>query len=112
MKTRIAFTLSMPCTNSWNGRWSGDGRLFVIVRSYNDKRAKQILSRSSYRYSFGDGWVADVSVEEVDEKQARSLRRRSDGFQSYDWMVNSIEMDGEIYGPMRPKPQPELSMKG
>jgi len=96
----LAFTLSMPGVGSWDGRWSGAGRPYVIVRPVRSKAAKEfaeeILDGSPYRYDFGDGWAASVSVREVDGVEARKLRRASAGFCGYGWMVDEIMEHGRI----------------
>ena len=104
----IAFELSMPSNNSWNGRWSGEERKYVRVLNVGtSKKAyakwKPIIDRAYYRYAFGDGWCAAVSVKEVDIATARRLRRITAGFCGYDWMIDSIRFDGDIYGPNRRK---------
>lgn len=104
----IAFELSMPSVASWNGKWSGEGRKYVIVRNVGaskkavDKYTK-IVKRGYYHYSFGDGWAAGIQVKEIDRSIARKLKTASAGFCGYDWMVTSICDDGEIYGPARPR---------
>lgn len=40
----------------------------------------------------------------VTGEQARTIRKKSEGFCGYDWMVDSILNDGAIYGPTQPKP--------
>ena len=97
----LAFKLSMPGVASWNGRWSGEGREYVIVKSLGRSKAAgargaEILAGAPYGYGFGDGWFASVSVREVDPAEARKLRRTSAGFCGYDWMVESIIRDGKI----------------
>ena len=97
----LAFKLSMPGVASWNGRWSGEGREYVIVRSLGRSKAAgaheaKILAGAPYGYGFGDGWFASVSVREVDPTEARKLRRTSAGFCGYDWMVDSIIDHGKI----------------
>ena len=97
----LAFELSMPGVSSWNGRWSGEGRNYVKVVNMGrtqkaEAKAREILDKEYYRYSFGDGWAAGVSVKQVDAREAAWLRRKSDGFCGYDWMVDSIRMHGEI----------------
>jgi len=97
----LCFTLSMPGVASWNGKWSGDGKLYAKIHNFGKtkkatEKAKNILSKKSYGYSFGDGWFADVSVHEVDAKEAGKIRRKSRGFCGYDWMVTSIRLNGEI----------------
>ena len=89
----MAFELSMPSVNSWNGRWSGKAKRHVkIMRVGKNCLAKPGL----YGYDFGDGWQAKVTVREVDSKTARQLRRESDGFCGYDWMCDEIRFHGRI----------------
>lgn len=97
----LAFHLSMPRVNSWNGRWSGERKLYVLTRrmrtdAADAQRASELLSRGRHYYSFGDGWTACVVVREVDGKEAARLRRTSAGFNGYDWMVDSLLKHGEI----------------
>ncbi len=96
-----AFTLSMPGVGSWNGKWTGSEECHVIVRSISAEQAARAFNRTgdaegSHYYSFGDGWAASVSVRAVDSKEARRLRRKSDGFCGYGWMVESIVAAGKI----------------
>ncbi len=96
----IAFTLSMPSCGSWNGKWTAADRLYAKVISIRSKkRANEILAKGSFRYNFGDGWVASISVKTVDAKEARQLRNKSKGFCGYDWMVDSIRADLDIIAP-------------
>lgn len=97
----LSYTLSMPSNNSWNGKWSGEGRCFARVRSYGrskkqNEKASEILKIGYFTYSFGDGWVAGISVKEVGPKEAATVRRRSLGFHGYDWMIDSIETNRKI----------------
>lgn len=95
----VAFTLSMPGVGSWDGKWSRQDECHVIVRSLTVSEAVHALNnhQSGYHhYAFGDGWAAGVSVREVDRSEARKLRRKSDGFCGYDWMVDSILKHGKI----------------
>ena len=97
----LCFKLSMPGVNSWNNQWSGQGKLYAIVKNMGsskkaeEKAAKLVEARSFY-YNFGDGWAASISVERVDPVEASRLRKRSQGFCGYDWMVGSILTYGEI----------------
>lgn len=97
---RVEFTLSMPGNNAWNGRWSGEGKHYAIVRTLADKTAVQ-LDGKHWDYSFGDGWRAAVDARVL---APREKAKASAGFAGYDWMVASILSDGDIYGPARPKP--------
>lgn len=49
-----------------------------------------MLEKGGYIYDFKDGWVASVSIRQVDSKEATKLRRKSKGFRGYDWMIDSI----------------------
>jgi hypothetical protein len=96
----VAFFLSMPACPSWNGRWSGEGRKYVIVKRFTTAKgglmAAKILAEGSYWYSWSDGWGANIEVQQVDGLAAGKLRKESDGFSGYDWMVDSIVSYGRI----------------
>ena len=97
----IAFRLSMPGVASWNGKWSGAGRNYVKVVSLGRSktagaREAEIVAGGPYYYSFGDGWAASVSASVVTPVEARKLRRESDGFSGYHWMVAEIIEHGRI----------------
>lgn len=95
----LSFKLTMPGRNSWNNKWSGQEKNYVIVKNFR----KNPPTIGSYSYDFGDGWRAGVEVSEISALEAPRLKKKSDGFCGYDWMVNSIIKDGEIYGPTQPK---------
>lgn len=90
----LAFFLRMSSCPSWNGKWSGDGRRYVIVKHYTTARGKsrasEIAAKECYSYHWSDGWSAEVKVVQVDAQQARSLKSESQGFSGYDWMVDTI----------------------
>lgn len=97
----LSFTLSMPNVASWDGKWSGQDRLYVKVHSFGRSKeqrtkAQEILDKGYFHYSFGDGWSAGVTVKKVDSHERDRLRRKSDGFCGYDWMVTSIISDMKI----------------
>ena len=96
----LSFTLSMPNVASWDGKWSGQDRLYVKTHAFFGKKsaakADEILDKGYFHYSFGDGWSAGVTVKEVDSQEAARLRKKSDGFCGYDWMVTSIISDMKI----------------
>lgn len=97
MTKRIAFQLSMPGRASWDGKWSGESRLYVVVQSFRDEaKANTILAGGPYSYRWPDGWAARVSVKEVTPVEARALLKRSDGFCGYGWMVERIISHGRI----------------
>lgn len=100
----LCFTLSMPNVGSQNGKWSGEDRLYAkIINLGRSKKAtakaKEILDIGYFRYDFGDGWSAGISVKEVDAKEAAQIRRKSMGFYGYDWMINSIKYNKSIQTP-------------
>jgi hypothetical protein len=95
----VAFELSMPNRASWNGKWSGEERRYVrVVNVGASKKAREKYQKlvGRHHYSFGDGWVAAVGVREVERSEAGKLRRASNGFCGYDWMIESLRMHGEI----------------
>ena len=87
----VCFELSMPSMASWNGRWSGEDKLYAVIRSL-----KTLPKKDYYSYEWSDGWRAGVSVRQVDSKEAAKIRRNSSGFCGYDWMVTSIIDRGKI----------------
>lgn len=99
--TTICFELSMPSNNSWNGKWTGDGVFYARTRTFSTKAGKEkasaILAREYYTYSFGDGWVAGISVKQVTSAEKRKIDKQTKGFCGYDWMIDSIIDHGAIY---------------
>lgn len=91
----IAFELSMPRAASWNGRWSGENGLYVKVLKLTKEKEVQIDGKN-YNYRWSDGWCARVSARAIDSKEAARLRRKSNGFCGYDWMIDSIIEHNEI----------------
>jgi hypothetical protein len=92
----------MPGVNTWNGKWSGEGRYFARIFNFSrkkesKKKAAEILEARYFHYDFGDGWAARIEVREVTAQESRKIKKRSDGFLGYDWMVHSIYNYGEIY---------------
>ncbi|MDY3551462.1 hypothetical protein R5W24_000538 [Gemmata sp. JC717] len=99
--TILCFTLTMPTRASWNGRWSGESKLYAkLVYLPNTQeakaRAKALVDSGPYHHHFGDGWSACVEVRVVTAGQAKSVTRKTAGFCGYDWMVDSIRQHGEI----------------
>lgn len=97
----VVFTLSMPNTNSWNGRWSGEGTLYAVVRNFgrtksSHEKADDVCKKQSYYYNFGDGWGASVKVEKMTIKDANKIKKKSAGFCGYNWMIESIIKHGKI----------------
>ena len=94
-KGSLVFELSMPSRSSWNGKWSGDEKKFLLVRPIRNEKDAE-LSGKYFGHAFGDGWVAGVDITTVDAAGARAARKKSAGFCGYDWMVDSILRCGEI----------------
>ncbi len=90
----ISFELSMPGNNAWNGRWSGEGTCYGIVKSF--RKMPATFKLGSYGYNFGDGWYANVTVREITQAAADKLRKQTKGFNGYDWMVDEITTLGRI----------------
>lgn len=94
----LAFELSMPQRKSWNGRWSGEDKRYIITRKFSatgSQKADEILKHGYYYYNFGDGWGAGIDVSLVDAKEAAKLLKKSAGFCGYDWMVDTILQYGQ-----------------
>lgn len=89
---KIEFRLTMPNNNSWNGKWSGEGKDYLIYKSLTDEQFAKLNGKSSWYYNFGDGWGANVSMRDMKGER----KKKSSGFCGYDWMVNSILSCGEI----------------
>lgn len=83
MKKKVIFELSMPSNNSWNGKWSGDGASYTVAKVLTAEKAASLKPR--YTYSFGDGWVAAVSIRDAAPREKPTNR-----FCGYEWMIHSI----------------------
>jgi hypothetical protein len=93
MTRRIEFRLYMPGRASWDGRWSGEGKDYLI---YHTLRAAAIAALSlpnSWGHAFDDGWYARVSARLMEPGERR---KKSAGFSGYDWMVRNILRWGHI----------------
>ncbi len=94
----VAFTLTMPNVGSWNGKWTGDAKLYCVVRSFTGKKgladADKLIDAGHWHYSWGDGWGASIEAKAVDSRTAGKLRRKSSGFYGYEWMIDTICMYG------------------
>lgn len=93
----IAFFLSMPHVASWNGEWSGEGKIYARLR--RDSQVPKEYIDQSFEYRWDDGWGASVEVRKVDSKEAAKIRKHSAGFYGYDWMIDSIIDHGKIITP-------------
>lgn len=94
----ICFRLTMPSAGSWNGKWSGAGKLYARVINFGhskkgEQQARAIADKKVFFYDFGDGWTAKVEASIIDARNATKIRNRSEGFCGYDWMLESIKRD-------------------
>ncbi len=92
-KSKLLFILTMPNVGSWNGKWTGENRVYARVR--NAKQSPN-CKEDNYYYSFGDGWGANVEVRKVTVIEANKYIKKSVGFSGYDWMIDSILGYGQI----------------
>lgn len=100
----LSFELTMPNVGSWNGKWTGADKKYIITKSVTDKFFKSDIlpllppdkTSESFYYNFGDGWGANVHMEIVDATEKKKRQKQSKGFAGYDWMVKSILMKGTI----------------
>lgn len=97
-KMWVAFVLTMPNNNAWNGRWTGEGTLYARVKGFTSRPFKERVSAlvGNHYYNFGDGWGANVQVKIVTGDEKRKIDKRSKGFCGYDWMIGSLLNWGKI----------------
>lgn len=95
----LAFELTMPSPPSWNGKWSGEDRRWIVFRTFaTDGAAARVAAYGRVHcYRWSDGWQANISVWPVSHEEMNRLLKLSAGFNGYDWMVNSIIDHGKIY---------------
>jgi len=86
----------MPRKGSWNGKWSGEGRDYLLFKDIGKKRIAELgldKGPKSWGYVWGDGWSARVTGRIL---EAGERKKKSAGFCGYDWMVSDIIAYGEI----------------
>lgn len=93
----IVFMLTMPGVGSWNGKWTGNDRLYCRVLP--ERSVPKELVGHSYEYAWDDGWRACISVEKVSAVEARKMEQKSAGFCGYGWMIRSLLKCGYILSP-------------
>jgi len=91
----LSFKLTMPNIGSWNGRWTGEEKLYYRTRKLSKQKEIELDGKNFY-YNFGDGWGVNVHVELVDAREAQRRRKRSAGFCGYEWMIDEIIEHGRI----------------
>jgi hypothetical protein len=92
----ILFTLKMPNRGSWNGQWSGQDNIYAVVKSLT-KSIEAKLDGEQFTHAWKDGWVASIDCKKIDSKEAAKIRRKSQGFCGYDWMIDNIIRLGSAY---------------
>lgn len=100
----VSFQLTMPNVGSWNGKWSGEGSKYYVIKKVSERWIKKQehfktlleANKDSWHYSWSDGWGANVTAEIVTSYEASKRRKQSSGFCGYEWMVDSIMWYGEI----------------
>ncbi len=99
----ISFELTMPNRGSWNGKWSGEDRRFIILKSLTDKKTKELLGQKNSKYfshNWSDGWCASIEARKITASNKKELRKHvKNGFQGYDWMVSNILRYGDTIKP-------------
>ena len=92
----ILFTLTMPNKGSWDGKWSGEGKFYGIVKNISKEDMERILLTRNYHYRWDDGWSVSIYVEKIDGKDRRKYEKKSEGFCGYEWMIDSIIKNNTI----------------
>jgi hypothetical protein len=97
-KTMFLFILTMPNAGSWNGKWTGSGNFYAIVKKavVRKKNLYPNCREGNFYYNFGDGWGANVEVKLVTPSEAKKAEKASKGFCGYGWMVDSLLTTGKI----------------
>lgn len=95
---RIEFRLSMPNVGSWNGKWSGQGRNYVLYQNLSDAKCEELAIGAEGRrwyHRWDDGWGAGINARVMDKGERKP---KSDGFCGYEWMVDNILSHNSPYG--------------
>jgi len=95
----LSFELTMPNIGSWNGQWNGSDKRYFKCRKVSQKVGEKFFKEKKIRnfyYSFGDGWGANIKVNEISISEKKQFEKISTGFLDYDWMIDSILTNGKI----------------
>ncbi len=92
----ILFTLTMPNKGSWDGKWSGEGKFYGIIKNICKEDMLRILETKSYHYRWDDGWSVSIYAEKIDGKERNKYEKKSEGFCGYEWMIDSIIKNNKI----------------
>lgn len=74
-------------------------QFYARVINLTPKIAEKLLAPGWFTYCWEDGWSCGVDVSLVDAGEARKIRKKSNGFCGYDWMIDSLITDGRIITP-------------
>lgn len=91
----VLFRLTMPTCGSWDGTWSGAKDGHFLFRNIPKTKAASLIHKS-WKYSWEDGWTAQITAEPSNCHDKRKLIKKTKGFCGYDWMVDSIIEKGTI----------------
>lgn len=94
----MAFILNFPNTPTWNGNFSGSGKFYGMLQRVA-KQQEEELDGKTFSYRWEDGWSARIECRKVSAQEAAQIRRNSQGFWGYGWMVESIIKNGAIVIP-------------
>lgn len=97
-KTIAVFILTMPGIGSWNGKWSGSGRLYAKTRRafFRNKPTYPNLKEGRFSYAWEDGWRACVEVKFITPTEEKKVMKDSKGFCGYEWMIDDLCKFGTI----------------
>ena len=90
---RYEFSLSMPRSGSWNGRWSSEGEKYLLYRNI-DRTKYPNFHVGSFHHRWDDGWLACIDVRAMEKGERK---KKSAGFCGYEWMVRNIMEKGSCY---------------
>jgi len=97
----LSFEITMPNVGSWNGKWTGAKDAHFAFRTITKKEYFKLMGDKKVRnfyYNFGDGWGANVTVQQRTCVEKKIIEKINSGFMDYDWMIDSIlENDKIIY---------------
>jgi len=106
---RVEFRLTMPGVGSWDGKWSGAGRNYSIVRHVPTERVAELGLPQSFDHAWDDGWRASVRARVLGKGERPT---KSDGFCGYEWMVDNILKYGSTNSCPPHEWEPDTSWRG
>jgi hypothetical protein len=86
-RINVIFELSMPNCGSRNGKWTGAGRKYTVIRKLE---ANSPIIGKYFLYQWNDGWCARVDARKANREKP------TNEFRMYEWMIDSIIQHGEI----------------